>query len=176
MSSSEQQISTPSPPKKSKQEEKLQKIRESRTLEFIRPHRCDIRLEEFYAGTWATFNPLVSFKLFSTYVKCLRSEVGQEPTTPLHYISDDAYNIYKKVYQDGRVRGKFFQNTETTMAKERIAQKQQQQTTLSTSATTRNNFENSSMTETNTPQNTSQTTITQQPTLTLPELQRLKKK
>ncbi|KAF0978708.1 hypothetical protein FDP41_002528 [Naegleria fowleri] len=158
-SSSEQQAQQQTKP--SKQDSKLQKIRESRTLEFIRPHRCDIRLEEFYAGTWKTFNPLVSFKLFSTYLQCLRSEVGQEPTTPLHYISDDAYDIYKQVYQSGRVREKFFQNTVNLMAKERLSERQQQQQTKEETSNV-SSSENSTRTA-------------QQPKVSLPELQRLKK-
>lgn len=101
------------------------KKKDNRTLDYVRPHRCDIRLEEFYAGTWKTFNPSISFSLLSTYIKCLRSEIGQEPNTPLQYISDDAYSIYSKVYERGNVRENFFENTEAKLARQNSSQPSQ---------------------------------------------------
>ncbi|KAL9658335.1 hypothetical protein ABK040_015655 [Willaertia magna] len=85
----------------------------NRTNELARPHRCDMRLEELVSGAWKTFSPRVTFKLFKIYRACLKSEIGQEPTEPIQYMTDEMYGQYKRMYERGRMRGKFFDSPDS---------------------------------------------------------------
>jgi hypothetical protein len=72
------------------------------------PHRCDARLTDFISGIGSTLSFKVGKELFGLYIRCLRSEYGEEPKEPYKYLSPKQRKFYADAEKNGCIRNKFF--------------------------------------------------------------------